>query len=459
MNEDGSLGTTITESARIESRKAFVGLEDHHVKQLVEMKDEMAEGLPAAVDGVYKTLNSVPHLADKLGSADNQRRIRGLFANYVDQLFGGEYGVDYLRTRVRIGVAHDRIALGPNWFLGAYGVLFRDLMLDAMQKRDGDIEAQKSAVDALMRIMFLDLGLVLETYEDTGNARRKAMVDRFVESLEETAETLDETGNTLEKVVTDQSASVSEQAAAVAEVTSSLSELRQTSSQSLEQAEAMRDAADSAEGTVRKGSTAVSESISGMRAIRERVEAIQGTIQGLTDHTNQIGDIIATVNEIAEQSKLLALNASIEAARAGEYGRSFSVVANEMRDLAEQSKQATRQVRQLLSDIRDATASAVVATEEGLANVHEGQKLASVVGDIMETIEDVIQQTSDASKLIANASRQQRAGVSQVADAMVNIDEATRSSASAMHDVGDIVGGVTDTGRTIKGLLSEFKSE
>ncbi|MBL8617210.1 MAG: hypothetical protein JNM72_16490 [Deltaproteobacteria bacterium] len=156
-------------------------------------------------------------------------------------------------------------------------------------------------------------------------------------------------------------------------------------------------------------------------------------------HTAQIGDIIATVNEIAEQSKLLALNASIEAARAGESGRSFSVVANEMRDLAEQSKQATRQVRQLLPDIREATGAAVVATEDGIAKVEEGSKLASASGTIMTNLATVVSRPVEASRLIANASRQQGMGVSQVADAMVYIDSAVRNAAVAMDGSKEVV--------------------
>lgn len=224
-----------------------------------------------------------------------------------------------------------------------------------------------------------------------------------------------------------------EQATAVAEVTSTLSELRQTSKQALEQSSALLLVAERSVEASARGAEVVHGSMQGMRAVRDRVEVIQERILALSDHTAQIGDIIATVNEIAEQSKLLALNASIEAARAGDSGRSFSVVANEMRALAEQSKQATRQVRRLLSDIREATGAAVVATEDGIAKVDQGQKLAEQSGEIMEMLSGVIAQSVGASRLIANASRQQGTGVNQVAEAMTNIDHAVRATADGMH--------------------------
>jgi methyl-accepting chemotaxis protein len=110
-----------------------------------------------------------------------------------------------------------------------------------------------------------------------------------------------------------------------------------------------------------------------------------------------------------------------------------------MRDLAEQSKQATRQVRQLLSDIREATGAAVVATEDGIAKVEEGSKLASASGTIMTNLATVVTRSVEASRLIANASRQQGMGVSQVADAMVYIDSAVRNAAVAMDGSKEVV--------------------
>jgi methyl-accepting chemotaxis protein len=135
----------------------------------------------------------------------------------------------------------------------------------------------------------------------------------------------------------------------------------------------------------------------------------------------------------------LALNASIEAARAGESGRQLQVVANEMRDLAEQSKQATRQVRQLLSDIREATGAAVVATEDGIAKVDEGSEAGQSSGHHHDQPRDGGRAERRGQPLIANASRQQGMGVSQVADAMVYIDSAVRNAAVAMDGSKEVV--------------------
>src|SRR5690606_21075456 len=128
---------------------------------------------------------------------------------------------------------------------------------------------------------------------------------------------------------------------------------------------AVASAASESVHTSRSGQEAVTRAIEGMTLIRERVEAIAKNILVLSDHTQQIGEIIETVNGLAEQSKLLALNASIEAARAGNEGRGFAVVAMEVRQHAAQSHQATARVHDILNEIQQATNTAVIVTEDG----------------------------------------------------------------------------------------------
>src|SRR5205823_8373543 len=118
-----------------------------------------------------------------------------------------------------------------------------------------------------------------------------------------------------------------------------------------------------------------------MEEIRDRVQAIASDILALSGRTQQIGEITATVNDLADQSNILALNASIEAAKAGEQGKGFAVVASEVRNLAEQSKQATGQVRAILGDIQQATTGAVLATEQATKVVEDGRTLALGAGE------------------------------------------------------------------------------
>ena len=118
-----------------------------------------------------------------------------------------------------------------------------------------------------------------------------------------------------------------------------------------------------------------------MSTVKEQVESLAENVLALTEQAQQIGEIIATVNKIAEQTNLLSLNAAIEAARAGEHGKGFSVVASEIKVLADQSKKATAQVRQILGDVQKATGSAVLAAEDGTKSVSGAIKVVNQSGE------------------------------------------------------------------------------
>jgi methyl-accepting chemotaxis protein len=169
----------------------------------------------------------------------------------------------------------------------------------------------------------------------------------------------------------------------------------------------------------------VEETVSGMNQIRERVESIAQTILALSEQTQAIGSIIVTVSEIADQSNLLALNAAIEAARAGEQGKSFAVVAQQVRDLAERSKAATVQVQQILSDIQRAANNAVMVTEEGTKGVEVGANLASDAGRVIHRITTEVENGAQSNVQIAAAAQQQTSGIDQVGQALTSIQQAT----------------------------------
>jgi methyl-accepting chemotaxis protein len=165
-----------------------------------------------------------------------------------------------------------------------------------------------------------------------------------------------------------------------------------------------------------------------MRAVGEHVESIASSIVALAEQAQAIGEITTTVSEIAEQTNMLSLNAAVEAARAGDQGRGFAVVAGEIRALAEQSKKATVQVRQLLGDIQRATNAAVVATEHGTRQVEAGNRQVSEAGETIRLLVEAVGQASNAATQIVASAGQQAAGMAQIREAMANIHEATHQN-------------------------------
>jgi len=187
------------------------------------------------------------------------------------------------------------------------------------------------------------------------------------------------------------------------------------------------------------------------------VRQIAETILSLSEQTLQIGEIIATVNDIADQSNLLALNAAMEAARAGEAGRGFAVVAGEVRNLAEQSRQATAQVSSILSEIQKAANTAVMVTEKGTKSAESGVELAHSTGDAIRVIREHTKQAVAASEQIAASARQQLAGMDQITRAMGNINQGATQTEKGMQQVDQSAQNLNNLARQLTSIVQQYK--
>jgi methyl-accepting chemotaxis protein len=221
-----------------------------------------------------------------------------------------------------------------------------------------------------------------------------------------------------------------ETAAAVSETTSTVEEVKQTATVSASKAKSVSQVAQRSVEISDNGQRAADESLQGMQAIRKQMDTIGQCVIRLSEQGQAIGEIIATVNDLADQTNLLAVNASIEAARAGEYGRGFGVVAQEVKSLADQSKLATAQVRTILGEVQRATGSAVMATEQGNKAVDAGVLQAGTVGAAIQQLASSIADSAQSAAQIAASSQQQLAGMDQVALAMENISQASKQNAA-----------------------------
>ncbi len=257
----------------------------------------------------------------------------------------------------------------------------------------------------------------------------------LIGNMRDASENIESSTNEILSAATQQSAGASEQAASISQTGATVKEINQTAAQTAEKANSVIDIAQRSEEISVVGQKAVEESIAGIEELRGQVEAIAENIIELSERTQQIGEIITTVNDLAEQSNLLALNASIEAAKAGEQGKGFAVVAVEMRNLAEQSKQATAQVRTILSDIQRATRAAVAVTEEGSRKAETSVELANSSGENIRRLAEVIKESSLAAKQIAALANQQSVGIEQISAAMTNIKHSTSEAVSGTKQI------------------------
>jgi methyl-accepting chemotaxis protein len=199
------------------------------------------------------------------------------------------------------------------------------------------------------------------------------------------------------------------------------------------------------------------ESLDAMHRIQEHMDLIADGIVRLSEQSQAIGEIIATVNDLAEQSNLLAVNAAIEAAKAGEQGKGFVVVAHEVKSLAEQSKQATAQVRTILGDIQRATSSAVMATEQGSKAVDSGAKLTGEVGESIRLLAQSISEAANAATQISASAEQQLVGMAQVALAMQNINQASAQNVASTKQAESAALSLHGLGQKLKQSVEQYR--
>ncbi|MCW2246658.1 methyl-accepting chemotaxis protein [Azospirillum fermentarium] len=254
-----------------------------------------------------------------------------------------------------------------------------------------------------------------------------------------------------------QAASVSEQLAAVEETTATLSEITESGAQISRRAQEVAHSAHAAASTGDSGIKAVADTNQAMDAIREQAEAVAENIVILSERTQAIGEIIITVSDIAERSHLLALNAAIEAAAAGEHGRTFAVVAGELKSLADQAKEATAQVRSNLSEIQHGINASVMLTEEAVKRVTAGKRQTDATQSTIRDLVDNIQDSVVAFQQIVAGTNQQQIGLEQVIQALQNIRQASSQTAAGTRQLEGAATNLNTLGQTLVEAVRNYR--
>lgn len=439
----------------IAARKEFLEIDEKDGKNVLKLKNVADENFKNIIGDLYQFFISHEGSRRFFQSDKHVENIKKAQSDFFLKLLGGVYDEKYQESRLSVGRTHERIGLEPEWYLGGYSKyinLVIPYIFSHFKNKGDDILPH---LQSFIKLVFLDIGYAIDAYIEAGERER----DNITQSLSTLSDDLNDATLNLVASSTQQSATISEQASSLQEVTSTVAEVKQTSAQSLTHANGVITSADGAVRASEDGISAVENSISGMHEIQKQVEAIADKILSLSEQTQQIGEIIQSVNEIAEQSKLLALNAAIEAARAGEHGKGFSVVASEIRNLADQSKQSTNQVRAILGEIQKATNSAVIATEEGSKKVDAGVSLANEAGKSIHSLSKAIRDSADSGRTIASSAKQQTAGVDQIADAMNQISQASQDALRAVKKTEEVSSSLKAQAQQVGSLINSLTTE
>jgi methyl-accepting chemotaxis protein len=344
-----------------------------------------------------------------------------------------------------------------SWTLGLFTglILIYFYWVSGRLRRMGEFAqavAQGELVRTLDDLADDDLGRLAEALRSMSQR-----TGRVVSQLQDASRSLSTASADLFDSSSRQAANASKQAASVSEMGATVAELRETFNQATSKAESVIELARKSEESSSGGADAVRESIDGMGQIQAQVSAIAQTISGLVTRTDQIDAIIDVVNDLAEQSNVLALNAGIEAARAGEHGRGFAVVAREVRSLAERSKESTAQVRAILQDIKLAGREAVRAIEEGSRRAESGMSVSNAAGEAIRRLGDAIAASSASAMQIASSTRQQSVGVEQIWQATKEIDRIATETANGIQQLEMAAANMKALSATMTEIVGRYK--
>lgn len=309
----------------------------------------------------------------------------------------------------------------------------------------------------------LTFDVTIESQDEVGQLARafKAMVDkvRVVHgTLNASVQELTATAAQLKGATAAQTSALQRQAAGLAETSATAQEIKQTSSVAAAKAETVLQVTVKAEELSADGQRSVDASLQGLQAIRSQVDGMVTSVTALSGRMQLVGEIIERVKDLADQSNILALNAAIESTKAGEYGKSFAVVAREIRTLADQSLQSTARIREILGEIQEAIRSTADGTSLGVLKMQEGTEQIRASGDTLRAMMAIIEQSTQAARQIVAAVNQQNAGVAQISTAVVGLNEAMEETLGGVSRVEQSASAIGGTSADLSKLLEAFRA-
>ena len=248
-----------------------------------------------------------------------------------------------------------------------------------------------------------------------------------------------------------------EQTGQTSQVSSAVEEMTATIVESSKNASEAAGQAKEAANAARAGNQVVSQTIEGMNRIAQVVQESANTVQELAKSSDKIGEIIGVIDDIADQTNLLALNAAIEAARAGEQGRGFAVVADEVRKLAERTGKATKEITDMIKGIQNDTKGAVTSMEQGINEVQQGRELADKAGESLTAIAGFAQKVMDMVQQIATAAEEQSAASEQIARSVEGIARVTKENATGVEQSAAAAEQLNRQAEGLQQIVSRFR--
>jgi methyl-accepting chemotaxis protein len=403
--------------------------------------------------------------------------LRGIFEEAAGS---GRFGVEYFEQRLHVGRLHNAINLPLKWYLGSY-TTHSDLFARHLRRRfPHRPRLRASAMRALATVFNLDLQSIVEAfYYDTfatmGVDLRKIHVadaahdlsDHGAELKRTVRDTLVAVSNVTGKLraASAEMASTSEEAGrAVTEIAAAVQEVAAGAERQVRMVDRTRQStqdtsvsASDARSVAEQGAAAAVKASESMRAVRDSSAAVGRAIGELAEKSEQIGGIVETIGAIAGQTNLLALNAAIEAARAGEQGRGFAVVAEEVRKLAEESRDAAESIASLIGEIQAETRNAVDVVDDGTQRTEDGVAVVEQAREAFAQISESVRAVSSQIEGIAESTNEVAAVAEQTSAATEQASAASQQTSASAEEIAASAAQLAQTAAELEELVGQFR--
>ncbi|MFC3476929.1 globin-coupled sensor protein [Halobacterium litoreum] len=434
-------------------RKEFTGLDAGDADALADesaLFDSVADDLVA---DFYDHLQGHERTLDIFGrSTKTVDQLKRTQTEYLRDLGRGEYDREYVEQRARIGKIHDVLDLGPEVYLGAYTKYYEGLLdavaEDVTEDRGAEAEAAVSELAErflpMLKLLTFDQQVAMDTYIDSYAQRLQAEVDRRQELAGAVAEDVEEPLSSLVETSEDVAAQTDEmqsltdaQVDRMSDVAREISSVSASVEEVAATADDVRETSEDAEEMARRGESAADDALEVMDDIDDATDGVTDDVERLQERAADVEDVTGVIDDIAEQTNLLALNASIEAARAGEAGDGFAVVAEEVKALAEESREQSTRVEEMVERMQADTEETVEQLDEMNARIAEGVERVEEAMETLRDITDAVEAAATGVQEVSAATDEQATSTEEVAEMVDDVDRRTGEIADALDDVAE----------------------
>lgn len=340
----------------LEAQLSLIGLELQDLAKIHTYQPIIKESIEDVVSVFYENVLAVPKLRKIIEERTQVDYLKSVLSDYIVEMFDGRIDTESIKKKVKLANMHFSLGVEPKWYMGTFQQI-QEKLIRLISEKVSPWEERMAAATAVSKLINFEMQIVLEEYEKKNEELRREQYDIVKNELKGKISSISE----------DLAGLTEETSISIEQVDANAHVIRSSIHSNVESVKMIQSFAV-------LGNEKVEQLEEQMTFISENTEKMVNLIGDLKDSSNEIIDIIEMVKKIAEQTNLLALNASIEAARAGDAGKGFAVVAQEVRKLAEQSKQSVEQITELVSKSTSLTDQAVGTIDEVRESVSLGMK-------------------------------------------------------------------------------------